>query len=128
MLPSKCGIPHIDTGTGRIVLRLHGALPVFSELCSTYPLKLLSPRVGHSEGVAIVYVLTYGGGLVGGDTIQLAIDVGPSGKLVLLTQVDFFITRLYGVTLNGCFFFGPGVNQGFQDTARRPSRSASRAS
>jgi urease accessory protein len=81
-------IPLISAGSGRIVLRSNGSAAIFSELSSTYPLKLLSPRVDR-EGVAIVYMLTYGGGLVGGDTIQLSVDVGPSTVLVLLSQVLF---------------------------------------
>jgi urease accessory protein len=79
-------IPHIDAGCGRIILRAHGSTVVFSELSSTYPLKLLSPRVDE-DGVAVVYMLTYGGGLVGGDCVKLAVDVGHLATLVLLSQV-----------------------------------------
>lgn len=79
-------IPTIDAGGGRIILRSHGSNVAFSELSATYPLKLLSPRTTQ-DGVAIVYVLSYGGGLVGGDNLQLFVDVGPGGVLVLLSQV-----------------------------------------
>ena len=80
-------IQHIDVGGGRIASRLHGSEAVFSELSSTYPLKLLSPRVTHN-GVALVYILSYGGGLVGGDRIQLSVDVGSGTSLMLLSQVS----------------------------------------
>ncbi|KAJ7293454.1 UreD urease accessory protein-domain-containing protein [Mycena rebaudengoi] len=52
----------MTAGRGRIALALHGAEAVFSELSSTYPLKLLSPRIV-CDGVAVAYMITYGGGL-----------------------------------------------------------------
>lgn len=80
-------IEKIYDGVGRIACQLHGASNVvFSELSSTYPLKLLSPRT--LNDVAIVYILTYGGGLVGGDLINLSVAVGSKSTLVLLTQVS----------------------------------------
>ncbi|KAH7912570.1 UreD urease accessory protein-domain-containing protein [Hygrophoropsis aurantiaca] len=75
----------IAAGHGRIVSWLHNSTVVFSELSSTYPLKLLSPRVT-DPGVAIVYVMSYGGGLVGGDHVNISVDVGKETKLVLLSQ------------------------------------------
>ncbi|KDQ63398.1 hypothetical protein JAAARDRAFT_377342 [Jaapia argillacea MUCL 33604] len=78
-------IRKIDAGAGRIVLGLHGSSAVFSELSYTYPLKLLSPRIAH-QGVGVIYNLTYGGGLVGGDHIYLSIEVEHGAILVLLTQ------------------------------------------
>lgn len=80
-------IQHIDVGGGRIVSRRHGSEVVFSELSSTYPLKLLSPRITH-DGVALVYILSYGGGLVGGDRVKLSVDVGSGTNLMLLSQVS----------------------------------------
>lgn len=78
----------INVGGGRIVSRRHGSEVVFSELSSTYPLKLLSPRVTHDSGIALVYILSYGGGLVGGDCIKLSVDVGSGTSLMLLSQVS----------------------------------------
>ncbi|PPQ67025.1 hypothetical protein CVT26_009922 [Gymnopilus dilepis] len=71
-------------GGGCISLALHGTRAVFSELSSTYPLKLLSPSV--HDKTAIVYLLTYGGGLVGGDEVDLEVNVLPGAQLVLLSQ------------------------------------------
>lgn len=34
-----------------------------------------------------MYMVTYGGGLVGGDKIELQVEVGPGAKLLMLTQV-----------------------------------------
>ncbi|KAK0208138.1 UreD urease accessory protein-domain-containing protein [Desarmillaria ectypa] len=78
-------ISKIRAGGGRISLSCHGPAVVFSELSSTYPLKLLSPRIAE-DGVAVVYILTYGGGLVSGDQVNLSVDIGEKAKLVLLSQ------------------------------------------
>ncbi|KLO17081.1 UreD-domain-containing protein [Schizopora paradoxa] len=77
--------PQGDAGNGHIQLDLHGREAIFSKLSYQYPLKLLSPRIAE-QGVAIAYVLTYGGGLVSGDRINLHVDVGSSTSLVMLTQ------------------------------------------
>lgn len=79
-------ILNINVGGGRIVTHSCGSEVVFSELSSTYPLKLLSPRIAQG-GVALVYILSYGGGLVGGDRVNLTVDVGSGTVLVLLSQV-----------------------------------------
>ena len=76
----------MDAGSGRIVLRRHGAEAAFSELSYVYPLKLLSPRLS-PENASTVYVVSYGGGLVGGDRIQLSVVVSEGAALVMLTQV-----------------------------------------
>jgi len=74
------------SGSGRITVSLHGEKAVLSELSSTYPLKLLSPHI--YDGTAIVYILTYGGGLVGGDEVDLIVDIQVGARLVLLSQVS----------------------------------------
>lgn len=80
----------IPVGTGHITCDLHSSTVVFSKLSSSYPLKLLSPRVAE-HGVAIVYVMSYGGGLVGGDCMQLVVEVGKECKLLLLSQVRWMV-------------------------------------
>lgn len=79
----------VPPGTGRITTHLAGSEAVLSELSSSYPLKLLSPKLSRPN-VAIVYVLTYGGGLVAGDRVSLDVDVREGAVLVLLTQVCFW--------------------------------------
>lgn len=81
------GTSSATAGSGRIVLDSHGRKAVFSELSYTYPLKLLSPRIAQ-DGVAIAYVLSYGGGLVGGDRVHLTVHVASGAHLVLLTQAS----------------------------------------
>jgi len=78
-------MPTIDAGVGRITLRSNGSEAVFSELSYAYPLKLLSPRLAQ-ENVAVVYILSYGGGLVGGDRVKLAVNIEQSSVLVVLSQ------------------------------------------
>ena len=70
-------------GKGSIVLSLnHGHLHL-SELTFTYPLKLVAPRPTTCQSV---FLLSYGGGLVGGDSIELQVLLGPKTVLALLTQ------------------------------------------
>jgi len=74
-------------GEGRIVVRLLAegvsGLEAFS---FQYPLKLITPMRPLDTKSALVFILSYGGGLVGGDQVNLAIDVKPGAKLSLATQ------------------------------------------
>ncbi|OBZ78744.1 Urease accessory protein D [Grifola frondosa] len=79
------GLDRNHIGVGSIILTTHGSEASFSELSSTYPLKLLSPRIAR-DNVAIAYILSYGGGLVGGDRIELSVEVRDGASLVLLSQ------------------------------------------
>lgn len=66
--------------------------PVLEKLSYQYPLKLIAPDAlaveveGQREVVHTVFLLTYGGGLVAGDEIDLHISLAETTKLVLLTQ------------------------------------------
>jgi urease accessory protein len=54
-----------------------------------YPLKLIAPDphvTGDEKHVTVIFLLTYGGGLVGGDKIQLKVELEDHTRLVLLTQ------------------------------------------
>lgn len=83
---AKEAVGVIESGTGRITLHANGNVALLSELSSSYPLKLLSPRLPRPN-VALVYALTYGGGLVAGDRVCLNVDVHDGAVLVILTQV-----------------------------------------
>ncbi|ESK97960.1 urease accessory protein ured [Moniliophthora roreri MCA 2997] len=93
---STSSIAHLEPGCGRITLSSHLGAATFSELASTYPLKLISPKVASKPEVAIVYVLSYGGGLVGGDQIYLSVKVDAGTILLLLSQgfTKVFTTRI----------------------------------
>ena len=91
---------------GRATLRNAGSTPVFSQLESKFPLRLLAPHVASrnateatkagaasdpagsrsQKAVGVLYVVSFGGGLVSGDEITLDIDVGSNTRLVSLTQ------------------------------------------
>ena len=69
--------------------------PVLQQLSYQYPLKLVAPSVttvasphdsSKDESVHTVYLLTYGGGIVGGDTVHLGVRLENTTRLVLLTQ------------------------------------------
>src|SRR5271170_6045976 len=74
-------------GKGHIVLSRAGdtSSQVLSTLSFQYPLKLISPRLP-GQPCTSVFMMSYGGGLVGGDQIHLSVAVECDTKLCLLTQ------------------------------------------
>src|SRR5438876_6301135 len=73
-------------GKGQVVLSSLGeGNQVLSTLSFQYPLKLISPRL-ISQPCTSVFMMSYGGGLVGGDQIDLSVHVETGCKLSLLTQ------------------------------------------
>jgi len=83
-------------GHGAIVLAvLPPSKPVLSTLSFQYPLKLIAPaatylpnatKPGLFSTIHTVFLLTYGGGLVAGDSIDLRVVLAPDARLILLTQ------------------------------------------
>lgn len=58
-----------------------------STITYQYPLKLISPPRNHQAHLsALVFLLSYGGGLVGGDAISLRVHVGAGSRLSVVTQ------------------------------------------
>lgn len=81
--PSTSSAP----GHGIIVTGLlPPSVPTLSTLSYSYPLKLIAPHPTSRSKSLLVSLLTYGGGLVGGDSIHLRITVGSGSRLSLLTQ------------------------------------------
>lgn len=75
-------------GTGHITTTLlpngHSHL---SQLTYQYPLKLISPPRNHQSNLStLVFLLSYGGGLVAGDTVHLTIHIEPGARLSIVTQ------------------------------------------
>ena len=117
----------LAAGEGRVAVELSssGQRAVLSDLAFSYPLKLMPPKIsgGDSElanRLVCLYMLTYGmldasvthqamlifatgGGLVSGDSIDLAIKLAESTNLVLLTQgnTKVFRDRPGGTYRNG---------------------------
>ncbi|KAI9785352.1 MAG: hypothetical protein M1839_000370 [Geoglossum umbratile] len=73
-------------GTGHIsVCLLPPSTPHLTTLSYTYPLKLISPT-HPSQRAILIFLLSYGGGLVSGDAITLSADVLANARLALVTQ------------------------------------------
>lgn len=74
-------------GDGRIVVKvLPGGGSGLEALTYQYPLKLISPSPSADQKSTLVFLLSYGGGLVGGDQVDLTIAVHEGAKLSLVTQ------------------------------------------
>ncbi|KAH0535971.1 hypothetical protein FGG08_007128 [Glutinoglossum americanum] len=73
-------------GHGHIsVCLLPPPTPHLTTLSYTYPLKLISPSHPNQKAI-LVFILSYGGGLVSGDTITLSADILTNARLALVTQ------------------------------------------
>ncbi|ORX83998.1 UreD-domain-containing protein [Basidiobolus meristosporus CBS 931.73] len=75
----------IEQGQGMIECAVVGDTAALTRFHSRYPLKLIRPSA-HMKKTALVYALTYGGGLVCGDVVTMNIAVRKSAKLAMLTQ------------------------------------------
>jgi len=89
--PSPFGPSTSKAGQGTIqVSILPPATPTIATLSYTYPLKLIapSPTILPETGqtVLLIFLLTYGGGFVAGDAIDLSITLVPHTRLALVTQ------------------------------------------
>lgn len=74
-------------GEGQLVVELQPpAISALSTVTFQYPLKLISPSPSAHQKSVLVFLLTYGGGLVGGDQLHLTITVQPGARLSLATQ------------------------------------------
>jgi len=74
-------------GKGNLVVRLlpHN-ISALAQMTFQYPLKLISPSPSAGQKSVLVFLLTYGGGLVGGDQIDFSVVVQTNAKLSLATQ------------------------------------------
>ncbi|TVY29442.1 putative urease accessory protein ureD-like [Lachnellula hyalina] len=74
-------------GEGQLVV---GVLPqkvsALSTISFQYPLKLISPSPAANQKSVLVFLLTYGGGLVGGDQVHLTINIKTNSRLSIVTQ------------------------------------------
>jgi urease accessory protein UreH len=76
-------------GQGRVVAKLlPGAHDIsgLETITYQYPLKLITPSRPSETKSVLVFLLSYGGGLVGGDNVHLTIDVLARAKLSIVTQ------------------------------------------
>lgn len=91
-MPNPFSVPASTPGRGTIHLALlPPSTPRLRTISYQYPLKLVSPaplKTGTEPHQLIhtIYLLTYGGGLVAGDSIDLEVILEPTTRLILLTQ------------------------------------------
>ena len=83
---SACPAP----GTGELQFENVRGATVLTRSVATSPLRLLNPR--NSGTSAWAYLATYGGGLVGGDSLDIDVGVGPGATALLATQAS---TKVY---------------------------------
>lgn len=74
-------------GEGHIVVKpLPAGGSGLETITYQYPLKLISPTPSVEHQSVLVFILSYGGGLVGGDSVNLHVTVEQGSKLSLVTQ------------------------------------------
>lgn len=79
-------------GGGEIDIEAFQRSSSIATLSSTYPLRLISHPVRTSSRAAIIFMSSYGGGLVAGDHVDMHVRVRPKARLALLTQGS---TKIY---------------------------------
>lgn len=80
----------VRAGAGALAVAHDGVHSVITRARAASPLRLLMPK--NDGSAAWVYTSTFGGGLVGGDCIDLELDVGPRAACLLSTQSS---TKVY---------------------------------
>ncbi|XP_060175714.1 urease accessory protein D isoform X2 [Lycium barbarum] len=87
--------------TGKVIVEKVRGKSTVTKCFSKYPLKFIIPRkVGSSESEAVwIYTITYGGGIVSGDSIACDIIVGNGCTTVLTTQAS---TKVYKAVGSKC--------------------------
>ncbi|CAO3598387.1 unnamed protein product [Absidia cylindrospora] len=74
-----------EPGSGTLVCQCYNDKTKFSRIHAQYPLKFIPTR-GHADRLAVVYMISYGGGIVSGDRFNISIEVLPKAILLLMTQ------------------------------------------
>ncbi|CAO3610883.1 unnamed protein product [Cunninghamella blakesleeana] len=74
-----------EPGNGTLICQCYDNKTKFSKIHAQYPLKFIPTR-GHADCLAVVYMISYGGGIVSGDQFNIQIEILPKAILLLLTQ------------------------------------------
>ncbi|KAK4679330.1 hypothetical protein QC764_203230 [Podospora pseudoanserina] len=81
--PKSTSVP----GQGHLVAKLlPEGISGLETFTYQYPLKLISPSRPSEDESVLVFLLSYGGGLVAGDKVNLKVDVRAKAKLTIVTQ------------------------------------------
>ncbi len=74
-------------GEGRIIVDLlPNHISTLEHISYQYPLKLISPSPRVDRASVLVFLLSYGGGLIGGDQVNVSVEVRSGAKLSIVTQ------------------------------------------
>src|SRR5215204_6665017 len=84
------------SGRGSVTLSRVAGSTVVTRASATSPLKLLTPR--SRSDAAWIFTSTYGGGLLGADTITLDLHAEPGTRGLLSTQASTKVYRSLGGT------------------------------
>ena len=82
--------PELTAGSGALEFTRVGRRTVLTRALAVSPLKVLNP--GHAGASAWAYLATYGGGLVGGDALDVQVTVRRGATALLATQAS---TKVY---------------------------------
>lgn len=74
-----------EPGRGILICHNYNHRSKFERIHAQYPLKFV-PTSGHADRLAVVYMLSYGGGVISGDTFNIDITVKENAILLLMTQ------------------------------------------
>ncbi|KAI8886434.1 UreD-domain-containing protein [Backusella circina FSU 941] len=74
-----------EPGKGILVCRCYGNRTKFERIHAQYPLKFI-PTTGHADRLGVVYMLSYGGGVISGDKFDVDIRLEQDSILLLMTQ------------------------------------------
>ncbi len=82
-------------GAARVSVVAHGATSRLSDLYQRTPLRVVLPDAP-DDPIPLAILLNTAGGLVGGDRLETAIDVGPRARLVVTSQAAEKVYRSAG--------------------------------
>ncbi|KAI7898284.1 UreD urease accessory protein-domain-containing protein [Cokeromyces recurvatus] len=74
-----------EPGKGILICTCYHQQSKFERIHAQYPLKFI-PTQGHADRLAVVYMLSYGGGIVSGDTFHIDMTIKENAILLLMTQ------------------------------------------
>jgi urease accessory protein len=80
-------------GAGTVTARVANGRTVLAAVRADSPLRLIQPTFPGTSGAAAVCIVTFGGGLVDGDAIELDLVVEAGATLVLFTQSSTKVFR-----------------------------------
>ncbi|GAA5813324.1 hypothetical protein MFLAVUS_006801 [Mucor flavus] len=74
-----------EPGKGILVCSRYDDRTKFERVHAQYPLKFI-PTTGHADRLAVVYMMSYGGGVISGDKFTVDMTINESAILLLMTQ------------------------------------------